>query len=107
MPVRIRGVRPQTRTELESMPTKQLLAQLQRLRALQENIGASDFQPGDTDYDDTTIIFFKDDPRWRTQVDEVKRILATREHVPKAPERKATRLTRAAQSKNRSRPKRH
>jgi hypothetical protein len=29
------------------------------------------------------------------QVDEVKRILATREHVPKGPQRKAERLARA------------
>jgi len=64
-----------------------------------------DFEPGDTDYDDATVIFFKDDPRWRDQFDEVKRILATREHVPKG-ERKAKRIARAAQSKNRSRPKR-
>ena len=88
------------------MPTKQLLAQLQRLRGCQQNLAASDFEPGDTDYDDATVIFFKDDPRWRAQVDEVKRILSTREHVPKGGERKAKRIARAAQSKNRSRPKR-
>jgi hypothetical protein len=32
---------------------------------------------------------------WRDQVEEVKRILATREHVPKGPERKAKRLARS------------
>ncbi len=41
------GVRLHARAELESMPTKQLLAQLQRLRACQQNIAASDFEPGD------------------------------------------------------------
>jgi MYXO-CTERM domain-containing protein len=101
---RKRRLQPLSRAELEAMPTKQLLAQLQRLRVCEENIAASDFQKIDTD--DTTEILFKDDPRWRTQVDEVKRILSTREHVPKAPERKAKRIARAAQTKSRSRPKR-
>ena len=85
------------------MTTKQLLAQLQRLRALQENIGASDYQPGDSDYDDASLVFFKNDTRWRDQVDDLKRILATREHVPKGPERKAKRVARARLARTKDR----
>jgi hypothetical protein len=102
----IRSVRPLSRAQLESLHTKQLLAHLQRLRACQQNFAASDYQPGDTDYDDTTLIFFKDDPRWRSQLDDVKQILGTREHIPRRAERKSKRIARAAHSKPRSRPKR-
>jgi hypothetical protein len=85
----MRGVRPYAIADLDALPTKRLLAHLQRLRTCEESIGLSDGPPFGSDYRPEEFIYFKDDPRWTQQCAELKRILAHREHVPKAPERKA------------------
>jgi hypothetical protein len=94
----MRGVRPLS--DLEARPTKRLLGQLARLRACEENAAGSDAEPHELD---PTLVYFKDDPRWQQQYAELKRILATREHVPRPSERRASRRTKSA---NRPRPAR-
>ncbi len=84
------------------MPTKRLLGQLGRLRACEESIRLSDGPPFGPGYRPEEFIYFKEDPRWRQQYAELKRILVQREHVPKAPERRARRLQKVAE--NRSKP---
>jgi hypothetical protein len=103
----MRGVRPHAAAELESLPTKRLLAHLRRLQICEGSIALSDGPPFGSDYRPEEFIYFKDDPRWSQQYAELKRILAHREHVPKAPERKARRLETLAknQGKSRERPR--
>ena len=81
----MRPVKPIATEVLEAMDTRRLLGHLSRLRACEESFAASDLagQPLPPTYDPTTSIYFKDDPRWQQQWREVKRILATREHLPR------------------------
>jgi len=53
------------------------------------------------------LVYFKEDPRWAQQVQELKRVLASREHVPKGPELRTRRVAKAIanRSKSRGRPK--
>jgi hypothetical protein len=80
----MRGVRPYSTTELESMPTRRLLGHLTRLRTCEESQDQSDGPPFGADYRPEELVYFKDDPRWTEQCSEVKRILAGREHVPRS-----------------------
>ena len=72
------------------MTTRGLLGHLERLRKCEESLERSDIggsQPVPADYDPVSFIYFKSDPRWVEQHDEVKRLLATRDHVPRPAER--------------------
>jgi hypothetical protein len=104
----MRGVQPFSMAELEAMPTKRLLGHLERLRRCEEDIGRSDVEPSDPELRSADLIHFKDDPRWDEQYRELKRILARREHVPGASERKARRIQKVkeARDKPRARPRR-
>ncbi|MDB4265202.1 hypothetical protein N9891_00475 [bacterium] len=44
-------------------------------------------------------IEFKESPQWRIAYQDVKKILAIREHIPRPAEKKARRLEKAAQRK--------
>jgi hypothetical protein len=66
------------------MPTRRLLGHLERLRGCQESLERSDGPPFGADYHPEEVVYFKDDPRWGEQYSTVKRILAGREHVPRA-----------------------
>ncbi len=70
---------------LDALPTKQLLGVLRRLLRCEESVAASDLSPSDLAKLDPHAIYFKDDPRWSASYENVKRILATREHVPRTP----------------------
>jgi hypothetical protein len=86
--------------ELAKLPTKALLARLQRLHACEESLAASDRRRGDASADG---IEFKDSPTWRSALADVKALLATREHVAKPAERGAARAARAKQNRSRER----
>ena len=103
----MRGVRPYSTADLETMRTKQLLAHLERLRVCEPSIDAYAGQPFPPDYRPDGLIYFNEDPRWDQQYAELKRILARREHVPRSPQRKSRRIRKAAENraKPRERPK--
>jgi hypothetical protein len=82
-----RAVPHVTEELLLGMNTRQLVGRLARLRACQDSFCASDFDAHEMDGCDD--ILFKDDPAWKYAFDAVKRILATREHVPRPAEARA------------------
>ena len=77
--------------ELERLTTKQLLARLERLRRCEESARLSDAReavrpPG---------VWFKDTPEWAAAYEQLKSVLARREHVPKGGELAERRKSRA------------
>lgn len=101
------AVEPVSPAVLVAWPTKRLLALRDRLLRCEADIEHSDIQwPEDFARLDPSLIHFKDDPRWRELYETVKRILSTREHVPRSDERAAARRSRAKQgaSHERARP---
>ncbi|HEX4456706.1 MAG TPA: hypothetical protein VIA18_01975 [Polyangia bacterium] len=78
------------------MPTRQLLSHLARLRKCEASFADSDLpgQPQRADYDQISHVYFKEDPRWQEQWQNVKRILAGREHLPRPAERRRASLQR-------------
>ena len=90
------AVKPYDGAQLEAMTTRQLLGHLSRLRKCEASLAASDLadQPPLADYDPASFIYFKDDPRWQRQHDDVKRILAGREHLTRSTERRGATLHR-------------
>ena len=78
------------RAELERLPTKALLGRLQRLRELEDEPGHSDLDPQElAELEALGGINFKSEPQWRAAIEDLKAVLATREHVPRAAERRA------------------
>lgn len=68
-------------SELESWPTRRLIARLTRLRWCYEEVSAaSDYYPHELESVQDKILF-KTDPRWKQAYSEVKTLLATREHI--------------------------
>ena len=79
-----RAVAPVPKAALEAMPTGALLARLQRLRWCEESAETSDL----TDAERGSVsgsILFKSDPAWRAAYDDLKRVLAGREHRSSKP----------------------
>lgn len=65
-------------SELEALPTKQLLARLRRLHQCEESLSLSD-----RDFaDDSGCIEFKQSPEWIAGFQDVKQVLSRLEHVP-------------------------
>jgi hypothetical protein len=95
----VRSVQPLKPERLEELSTRQLLARLQRLRECVESRAWSDYT--DDEIAAATGIVFKDDPKWVSAVDDLKRVLAAREHVSRPPE--IARERRERRSKNRER----
>ena len=74
-------ISPMTRRDLEKLPTKRLLARLKRLHQCQESLALSD---EDCDnYVASDFIEFKESPNWIMEYNNLKEILAGREHIPK------------------------
>jgi hypothetical protein len=74
-----------TRDELESLHTGSLLTRRNRLLACEESFELSD-RFGHEEKPDpqiTGLIEFRDTPEWAEAYQDVKSILATREHVPR------------------------
>ena len=90
-----------TREQLEAMPTRSLLGRLQRLRECEESVDRSDLDSAEIAA--LTGINFKADRLWSEAYDQVKTILETREHVPRAAERQNARLVRARKRKGKDR----
>jgi hypothetical protein len=66
---------------LFDLPTKQLLGRLKRLRFCEESFQGSDLS--EEEIQSCAGILFKETPEWKTAYEAVKRVLATREHIPK------------------------
>lgn len=82
---------------LASMPTRQLLGRLRRLRRCEDSASVSDASPEDLAR--ATGILFKDTPEWKTSYAELKQVLAIREHSTKGAEARTLRLDRARMSR--------
>lgn len=84
------------RTALESMPTGSLLSRLRKLLACEESLAASDQLDQGLQQAPAGTIEFKDSAEWAKAHRDLKEILALREHLPTARERKDKRMARAA-----------
>ena len=87
-----------TRSELEALSTKQLLARLKRLLQCEESLALSDRAA--QDYEASGAIEFKDSPEWVAAYHGVKEVLAQREHIPKGVESVKLRQERAQKGKS-------
>ena len=77
-----RAVEIVSRQQLENMPTKALLARLQRLRWCEENADRSDLT-NDEIGSLKGMIIFKNTSFWRDAYNDVKTVLDEREHISK------------------------
>jgi len=78
---------------LLSMPTKQLMGRLHSLQRCEEAEAIADRIR--MEIAAAKGILFKDSPQWRKAHNELKSVLATREHMPSAAERVEIRRQRA------------
>ena len=69
-----------TAAELEKLSTKQLLARLKQLHQCEQSLSLSDREEHEIHPE---YIEFKDSDEWTTAYQQLKDILAKREHVPK------------------------
>jgi len=76
-------------SHLEAMSSRQLLARLARLRFCEDLSHGSDLTPAEIAASDG--ILFKDTAEWRAAYTDLKRVLASREHVPRPAKRKSAR----------------
>lgn len=76
---------------LLKMPTKQLLGRLRALHRCEESSALSDLSAGEIA---SKGILFKNSVEWQVAYDQLKAIIATREHVPSAAERTKKRKER-------------
>lgn len=89
---------PLTHNELESLPTRRLLARLKRLHQCEESLALSDREAHDET--DPNAIEFKESPEWVAEYHRLKEILAHREHVPKGDALAQRRQERVRRGKN-------
>lgn len=87
-----------TRSDLEALSTKQLLARLKRLLQCEESLALSDREA--QDYEASGSIEFKASPEWAAAYHDVKEVLARREHIPKGIEAVKLRQDRARKGKS-------
>ena len=99
-----RAVPVRTREEVEAMPTKALLARLERLHRCEESPSDSDLSP--LEVPDDVGILFKNQPAWAIAYQEVKEVLATREHVPGGDDRRRARAGRAKRNRDKEKRRR-
>jgi hypothetical protein len=74
-----RPIFPVPLTELETFPTRKLLARLKLLRECEESLVLSDRDAADG----SGSIEFKQSPEWISAFRDVKQVLSGREHVPR------------------------
>lgn len=72
-----RPIKALSLAQLESLSTKRLLARLKQLHQCQESLYLSD-RAGEQSVSGE---MFKDSPEWIVAYEEIKRVLAKREHV--------------------------
>lgn len=75
--MRRRPIKPISQAQLERLPTHRLLARLKQLHQCQESLSLSD-HAGEQN---VTAEIFKDSPEWIAAYEQIKRILAKREHI--------------------------
>ena len=86
--------------ELNELHTGSLLARLRLLRSLQDSFELSDWLPEERDAAEVAgLIAFKESGIWKAAVDDVKRLLNEREHMPRGSKEK--RKKAAHQKQNR------
>ena len=86
------------RDELKHLPTKALLARLDKLRRCEDSQEGSDMTADEVAA--VEGILFKESPEWREAYEAVKAALSTREHVPGAAERREMRRDRAKRNRS-------
>ena len=86
-----------TRADLEALSTKQLLARLKRLQQCEPSIGLSDWDEADS-YE-PEFIEFKNTSEWSQACDQLRGVLAGREHVAKGMELVERRRQRALRNR--------
>jgi len=74
-------IKPMTRSQLEKLPTKRLLARLDRLRRCEESLTLSD--RAEDECTPSGFIEFKESPEWISEYICLKELLANREHIPR------------------------
>lgn len=87
------------RAALEAMPTGSLLSRLRRLQECEESRAASDRSGEEDPPAPAGTIEFKDSFEWTKAHRELKEVLADREHLPTARERRDKRRIRAASNR--------
>jgi hypothetical protein len=93
------------RAALEAMHTGSLLSRLRKLLACEESREASD-RPDDTGQPAPGgVIEFKQTAEWIEAHRELKEVLAHREHLPSAQERRVKRMARAASNRTKEKRK--
>lgn len=83
-------------SELEALTTRQLLARLNRLRQCEESFSLSDRTANEI----SDSIEFKDSPEWTAEYNNLKEVLAHREHIPKGKELVKMRREKARKGKS-------
>ncbi len=76
----VRAIQPVTRSAAEALPTRALLARLERLQWCEESPATSDLSAEEI-ASAAGLILFKSDNAWRAAYAEIKDILSKREHV--------------------------
>lgn len=71
-----------SKEELETFPTKRLLARLKSLHQCEQSFELSDRDESERHLN-PEIIEFKDTVEWQTEYDKLKEILKTRENIPR------------------------
>ena len=88
-------VEPKILAELEAMHTGSLMSRRKALLKCDESFELSD----QTTRSSSGLIEFKDTPEWKQAYQQLKEVLADREHVPNKLERKNLRQLKARKSK--------
>lgn len=88
-------VEPKTLAELEAMHTGSLMSRRKALLKCDESFELSE----QTARSRSGMIEFKDTPEWKQAYQQLKEVLAKREHVPNKQERKKLRQLKAKKSK--------
>ena len=88
-------VEPKTLAELEAMHTGSLMSRRKSLLKCDESFELSD----QTVRSGSGLIEFKNTPEWKQAYQQLKEVLAKREHVPNKQERKKLRQLKASKSK--------
>jgi hypothetical protein len=75
-----RKISPMAKSDLETLPTKRLVARLKRLNQCEESLAMSDREI--SEYEPSGFIEFKDGSEWIAEYNCLKDILSQREHIP-------------------------
>ena len=75
-----RALQPIEPEQLETMPTKALLARLKRLRWCEESRECSDLSDEEV-ASAAHLIVFKADPAWNSAYADIRKVLDARDHV--------------------------